>query len=46
MPQGNLDGIEPYADLASLMKAVHADLVFIGFEPDRRTWYPPDPGKG
>lgn len=33
-------GIEPYAALAALMKAVHEDLRTIGYEPDRQNIVP------
>ncbi len=33
-------GIEPYAELAQLMRSVHHDLKNIGFEPDRQNLVP------
>jgi RNA 2',3'-cyclic 3'-phosphodiesterase len=33
-------GIEPFADLSSLMKNIHGDLKSIGFEPDRQNLVP------
>ena len=33
-------GIEPYAALAALMKAVHNDLRAVGYEPDRQNLVP------
>ena len=33
-------GIEPYAELSSLMKIIHGDLKAVGFEPDRQNLVP------
>ena len=33
-------GIEPYKDLSTLMKNIHAELKTIGFEPDRQNIIP------
>jgi 2'-5' RNA ligase len=33
-------GIEPYRDIADIMKAIHSEMKTIGFEPDRQNLVP------